>query len=188
MADISLKAAPVLGGVNLDFETSKIVELTDIALVSVAVPQNGEEALSEKLKTSWGISLPDFATSSEAGALRAIPMTQDQFLLAFSPDPNLSEASIRSDLAQVAYTTLQTDAWVILELSGPGAVAALERICPIDLDIGAFKVGASARTTMEHLGACIVRVDVDRFWLMSARSSARSFLHAVETSCRWTAT
>ncbi|MBT8415130.1 MAG: hypothetical protein KJO30_12445, partial [Boseongicola sp.] len=58
---------------------------------------------------------------------------------------------------------------------------------PLDLDPDTFPTGSAARTVMEHLGAMIVRVDDTRFWLMSARSSAMSFLHAVETSCRWTA-
>ena len=35
---------------------------------------------------------------------------------------------------------------------------------------------------MEHMGAIIHREGTDRFLLLSASSSARSFLHAVEAS------
>jgi sarcosine oxidase subunit gamma len=60
----------------------------------------------------------------------------------------------------------------------------LERICPIDLHPQAFAVGAVARTLMDHLNVIILREGGDTFLLMSARSSARSFWHAVETSIR----
>ena len=80
------------------------------------------------------------------------------------------------------YTTDQSDVWVTLELSGAGARRALERICPLDLMPESFGIGAAARTTMEHLGTIIIRNDADSFLLMSASSSAQSFLHALETS------
>lgn len=187
MADFALTALPALGGVDLQFDTCKLTESVDMALISVAVPLNGKDALSEKLKERWGLSIPGSGMTHERNGIRAIPMTQDQFLLMFTPNSAVSEASVQTELDGVAYTTLQTDAWVILELSGSGSHAALERICPIDLDVASFPPGASARTSMEHLGVCIVRLENDRFQLLSARSSAQSFLHAVETSCRWTA-
>jgi sarcosine oxidase subunit gamma len=38
------------------------------------------------------------------------------------------------------------------------------------------------RTVMEHLGVLILRTGDDAFMLLSASSSAKSFLHALETS------
>ena len=46
----------------------------------------------------------------------------------------------------------------------------------------AFVEGAAARTVMEHLGVLILRTGPDAYLLLSASSSAGSFLHAVETS------
>jgi sarcosine oxidase subunit gamma len=37
---------------------------------------------------------------------------------------------------------------------------------------------------MEHLGTIVLRDGTDSFLLLSAHSSAESFLHAVETSIR----
>ena len=187
MADIPLTAAPALGDVNLTFASCVLTERTDIALISVATPHAGYEALAAKIKDVWGLSMPGATSSLNAGAMRAIPLAADQMMLAFTPDGGLSETSVQAELTDVAYTTMQTDAWAIIELSGAGATAALERICPLDLDPQTFPNGAAARTMMEHLGALIIRLEADRFLLMSARSSAQSFLHAVETSCRWTA-
>ena len=73
-----------------------------------------------------------------------------------------------------------------LELAGPGAIAALERICPLDLHDSAFPVGAAGRTTMEHMSAVIIRTGPDTFLLLSASSSGMSFLHALETSLAYT--
>ncbi|MBT8459364.1 MAG: hypothetical protein KJN60_06840 [Boseongicola sp.] len=187
VAEISLSGAPILGDVHHDFGACTLAERTDIALISVAIPKDGRKALSDKLKELWELSVPSAMETRHTNKIRAIPMTVDQFMLAFSSDGTMSETDAQESLADVGYTTLQTDAWVILELKGSGAITALERICPIDLDQSAFPIGSAARTSMEHLGACIVRLEADQFWLMSARSSAQSFYHAVETSCRWTA-
>jgi len=89
---------------------------------------------------------------------------------------------VNAELKGAAYTTDQTDNWVVLALSGPLALAALERLCPIDLHDSSFPIDSSARTVMEHMGAVICRTGEDSFLLMSASSSAASFLHAVETS------
>ena len=40
----------------------------------------------------------------------------------------------------------------------------------------------AARTVMEHLGVLILRTGEDDYLLLSASSSAKSFLHAVEVS------
>ncbi|MDX1786447.1 MAG: sarcosine oxidase subunit gamma, partial [Roseovarius sp.] len=72
-------------------------------------------------------------------------------------------------------------------ISGPGSLAALERICMLDLHPDAFKVNAVARTVMEHMGAIIARTGEDTYLLLSASSSAKSFLHAIELSIENTA-
>ena len=49
----------------------------------------------------------------------------------------------------------------------------------------AFGDGRVARTVMEHLGVIIHRESDGTYLLMSASSSAESFLHAVETSIKY---
>ena len=98
-----------------------------------------------------------------------------------------AEPFVAKKIKGAAYTTDQTDVWTGLEIAGSRARTALERICPIDLHPDSFDVGDAARTTMEHLGTLIIRTDEDTFLLMSGSSSAKSFLHAVETSIQNTA-
>ena len=98
-------------------------------------------------------------------------------------------ASVYADTLEVRYlegmvSARNQNVWVALDISGPKARDALERICPIDLHDDAFAIMDLARTTMEHLGVIILRTDEERWRLLSASSSARSFLHALETSVK----
>ena len=182
MAEITLEAAPILGGADIEIGENRIVERDDLALVSIATPLGGEAALEAALNSGWSLGMPTPTRATQAGETWAIRTTADQLMLVFphaAPDAN---TIVQGKLKGASYTTDQTDVWVVLEISGPDTLAALERLCPIDLHADAFPEGAAARTLMEHMGAMILRLGSERFLLMSASSSAASFLHAVETS------
>ncbi len=187
MADATLIPSLPLGGYSAEIGDCILKERGDLALVSIATPIGGEEAIAKSLNAMWDLDSPAPTTSTVAGEKRLLPMTADQTMLMFPATSEFDESSVSTALSDVAYTTLQTDAWVILEISGEGTLKALERMCSLDLDTNAFPVNACARTSMEHLGVVILRTGEEQFLLLSARSSAKSFLHAVETSCRWTA-
>ena len=183
MADITLTASPALGVMPFVGD-NRIALRDDLALVSIATPLGGEAHLAKALKKGWSLDMPNARQSSDHDDTRAIQTAPDQMLLVFgysSPDAN---AVVQSQLNGAGYTTDQTDTYVVLEVSGPDTRTALERICPIDLHLDAFAIGDVARTSMDHLGTMIVRTGSDTFLMMSARSSARSFLHAIETSFR----
>ena len=186
MPDYTLKAEPVLGGLESDFGKVTLEVISDLSIVSIAVPQGGEKAMSTVLKNSFGVDLPQngSSTTSPDGANRFFGMTPDQiFALSNDDAPDAVEA-IQTKLGDAGYYTLQTDNWVLLRLSGEYARKALERICPIDLHPASFPEGKVVRTVMEHLGATIVYEGESSFLLMSPSSSAKSFLHAVETSIK----
>ena len=176
----SLDAAPVLGAADLTLGENRIVERSDLALVSIATPLGGTDALATALKTGWGLSLPDATLSSVSADARALRTAPDQMLLIFPHGAPDADAMVKEKLGTAGYTTDQTDVWAVLELSGPATLAALERLCP--LDAAAMPRNGAARTVMEHMGAMIIRLGPDRFQVLSASSSAQSFLNAVETS------
>jgi heterotetrameric sarcosine oxidase gamma subunit len=187
VAELKLEAAPILGDAHFSFADSIVVERDDLALVSISTPQGGDATLADALKRGWSLDVPAPKLSTISGDTRAIRTAPDQMMLVFphpTPDAN---AHVQGKLNGAGYTTDQTDAWVVLELSGPQAISALERLCPLDLHDSAFPVNAAGRTSMEHMGALIVRTGNDTYRLMSASSSAQSFLHAVETSIEWVA-
>ena len=111
-------------------------------------------------------------------------LAPDQAFAIFSLATPDAEEMVSKHTKKALYLTDQTDVWSGLEVSGPLALAALERICPIDLHDDAFAIGDAARTVMEYLGVLIIRTDDEAYLLLSASSSAGSFLHMLETSIR----
>ncbi len=186
MPDLTLTAQPPLGGFSHDFGGAKLAEIADHALVSIATPNGGEKKLAAAIKKSYGCALPrpGQSTLAKDGDTRLLGLQRDQMFAFFAHDGDQALAAVANKLGDAGYYTDQSDSWVMLRLSGELSWTALERICPLDLHPDVFAVGDVARTMMEHIGAVILRDGKTDFVLMSARSSARSFLHAVETSIR----
>ena len=177
-----LIATTPLGGFTRHFGDTTLSEVTGLALVSLACPLGGDDALAAGLETGYALTRPTPGTSTVSGETRLIWTAPDQMLLALPHDAPDAAQIVGAAISGSAYVTDQTDNWCALELSGPRARAALERVCPVDLHPHAFALGAAARTVMEHMGALVIRTGEDRFLLLSASSSAGSFLHAVEQS------
>lgn len=205
MADFALAARAPLGGYARSFGAISLAEVAGLALVSAAVPQGGDDAFAKALAAGFGAARPATGAStlgdSTLGAsipgdsisgdsipgdrvgARILGMQPDQLFILFEPpDPDRAAATVAAALGPAGYVTDQSDSWAMLRIAGAGVRAALERICMLDLDDAAFPEGRVARTVMEHLAVIILRDGPDSFLLMSPRSSARSFLHAVELS------
>ena len=183
MADITLSAKSPLDGLDVTVGECRLREV-QLALASVAIPLKGERALAKALKSHFALGMPDAKLTTVAGFARAARTGPDQLMLLLEDQ---SAADVQSALSDVAYVTDQSDNWVQCEISGSGALAALERICPIDLHDASFPEHAYARTVMEHMGAAILRTGPQTWLLMSASSSAKSFAHAVELSMTYSA-
>lgn len=188
MAEYTLEAKSPLAGYAERFGTLHLAERTGFGLVSLAVPLGGDKPAAAALKKAWGLAAPAPGRSVVAkDGTRLIWSGPDQLLALFDHPGHGAEARVAEATGGAFHTTDQSDNWVALSLAGPGARAALERLCPLDLHDDAFPVDAAGRTVMEHMGAFIVREAEDDYLLMSASSSARSFLHAVEHSIHYTA-
>jgi sarcosine oxidase subunit gamma len=188
--EFTLAARSPLDGYEAAFDGVVLREITDAAIVSIAIPLGGETKLQSALKTAFGCGQPPPGKSVLAsdGVTRILGLGRDQMFAVFSHAPPDAEQVIARKLEGAAYTTGQSDAWVMMELTGPRSRTVLERICPIDLHPEIFSQGDVARTHMEHMGAIIVRTGADDYLLLSASSSAHSFLHAMEVSIRNTST
>ncbi|MHA1553771.1 MAG: sarcosine oxidase subunit gamma [Alphaproteobacteria bacterium] len=184
MSDLSLTAQSPLAGYHREFERVQLFEAPDLALVSIATPQGGNEALATAVASAFGASLPTVgqSTVSSDGAIRFMGLQPDQMFALFEHVGDGAEQVIAHRIGATGYTTDQSDGWAALRLTGEAAREALARICMLDLHPDAFAINDVTRTAMEHLGTIICRDGDDSFLLLSARSSARSFLHAVETS------
>lgn len=184
MADYTLISAPPLAGVDQTHGDIRLTAPRDLAIVSVALPLGGEDAALKAIASGYGTALPEVGKSAVAGAARLVRLGADQAFVLFERAEPDAEEVVAGKLGEAAYLTDQTDSWCALDISGPSSRAALERICPLDLHPDAFAVDDAARTVMEHLGTIVIRTGPDSFLLLSASSSAGSFLHAVETSIK----
>ena len=186
MAEFSLQAEPFLGGFQKDYDTVMIKEVTNRAIASLAIPFGGETKAEKAIKSAVTLNLPEvgMSTQSKDGTTTLLRLGKDQLfcLMEGKSDGHAAYVALAKKFADDVYTTDQSDVWVSLTLSGPDSLRTLERICPINLHPDKFAVGAVARTTMEHLGTIIYHNSEAEYALMSASSSARSFLHAIQTS------
>ena len=181
-----LARATVLGGYDQTIDGLRLRERPEFALVSIALPRGREAEARRMIDTAFGLDLPGPGRSASNETHRLIWMDPDQMMLMFEDDAPLAEPEVKGMLEGFCYTTNQTDGWVILSLAGSRVREALSRLCPIDLHEGVFPVGAVARTVMEYMGAVVLRDGRNSFLLLSASSSAGSFLTAVEDSIRFT--
>ncbi len=175
-----------LDNCRMRFQNTLLEEVADLQIASVSCPLGQRARLEDSVRTSWFTELPEpgRSTASADGRVKIFSMAPDQFFVFPAAAPQAAGAFVAETLGSAGYVTDQSDNWVGLRISGELALPALERICPIDLDPAVFPTGAVARTLMEHLGAIIHREGPEQFLLLSASSSACSFLHAVATSLR----
>ena len=195
----SLTAQSPLGGYEMITDGTSLIEVTGLSMVSVA-PLAGSQAafqtaIDKLFKTDKNDSPKPSATMAldQSGKQLCIlmPSAQYQWFLCFDDDGtnpiDAAKTLIGKSLSKQMAMTDQSDSWVILALSGPQSRQTLARICPIDCGVSAMPIGTTARTSMEHLNAIITRRPDDGdhqpcFWLLSARSSATSFLQAITGS------
>ena len=195
----SLTAQSPLGGYKMIVDGTSLIEVTGLSMVSVA-PLAGSQAafqtaIAKLFKTDKSDSPKPSATMAldQSGKQRCIlmPSAQNQWFLCFDDvgtNPiDAAKTLIGKSLSKQMAMTDQSDSWVILALSGPQSRRTFARICPIDCSASAMLIGTTARTSMEHLGAIITRRPDEGdhqpcFWLLSARSSAASFLHTITGS------
>jgi heterotetrameric sarcosine oxidase gamma subunit len=184
--DYTLSARSPLNGYDHDFAGARIAETPGFALVSIATNPANKSTLAVSVKKAFGLALPDGGTSASKGAYTLISSAADQWLLRFAhSDGTDPSVLVRTKLGTGPAVTDQSDNWVQVEVSGPRATETLERICPLDLNEQVFTKGRVGRTSMEHLGTIICKqADDGTFLLMSASSSAQSFLHAIQVSAK----
>jgi len=161
-----------------------IAEVAGRAIVSVSVPAQGENALSRAFADTYKIAVPSVGKSSvsEVGEARLLGLQRDQMFLLFDGLDSDPVRQVASRLGNSAYLTDQSDSWAMIEASGSKLLAAMERLCPVDLDDHVFPIDGVIRTVMEHLAVIIIRKTSDSFLLLSPRSSTMSFLHMLETA------
>ena len=183
MANYQLEPLAAGNAAHHNFEGLSIREITSNTILSCAGNANEISNITSALSNSLQLSWPNIGQCSTASNALCLGLQPDQcFVIIEEGHPNAKEAY--SKLNDVAAVTDQSDGWITIELSGNRTRDVLERICAIDLDANHFTNHSVARTSMEHLNVILVRCDED-FLMLSPRTSAESFLHAVVQSAEF---
>ncbi len=180
-----LQARPALYGLKKQYGSLLVEEITETALVTLAHARENRDAVSATLSSAIGAALPDIGHSSVADdGLTLLGLQQDQTWCVFTHPGGSADRALAARLGETSglYLTDQSDGWCVLSLTGDSVLAVLERLCSLDLHEGEFKVGHVARTAMEHTSVIMLRLGHSHFQLMSPRSSAGSFAHAIDNA------
>tara|TARA_B100000686_G_C16462428_1_gene797838 strand:+ start:255 stop:824 length:570 start_codon:yes stop_codon:yes gene_type:complete len=180
----SLNAVSPLNGYSKTFASIKLSEVTELAIVSITFSLNETSSFKEAFSKYYGNSLPEYGSStlSKDSTFRFMSM-QPGMIFAIYEYVGLEPISVlTSQLGATAFFSDQSDSSFILRLSGKNLHKILERVCAPDLSNKPFPPNSVARTTVDHLNAIILHEKNNNFLFISPRSSARSFLNALETS------
>ncbi len=185
----ALQSLTALDNFSEEMNGISVTEVTDQAIVSMAIPAITNDAFNKVIKKSFKVDRPNIGqfTLSKTNNARFLGLQQDQLFVLFdyAGDRAVEEISAKiNSTDQLAYLSDQSDSWVTLRISGGNCLDALERICPLDIHPSAFPVGSVARTSMEHMATIIIHEAEGSYLLLSLRSFAQSFLHAVTTSIK----
>ena len=180
---VELAAVEACEGLERSIGELTLAAIRDRALVSMAFPVGARDAVSARVLDRLGTALPRIGRC-EGDDPRLIGLQRDQVWCAFEQVEGSADGALAERLGadHGVRLTDQSGGWVQLRLSGAGTIAVLERLCPLDLHERTMPVGSCARTVMEHLGTVLVRDGPEDFELLTARSSAQSFAHALENA------
>jgi sarcosine oxidase subunit gamma len=156
-------------------------EATPPEVLALSAGTGGERALADTVRTLLAADLPAPLTATFAGSTTLLWTQPGQWLA-------LGEAGLTKRFArapaQAARVIDVTGGRAVVAVSGPNAVAALQKLLPLDLDARAFAVGAAASTMAAYLTVQVWRTGPDAFALAVGRSFAdslwRALLHAGE--------
>lgn len=135
-------------------------------MTSLAPYKEQRAALSDALHAAHGVAFPQPNRMTSQHNAHALWFGRDMALL-IGPEPDTS-------LAAHAALTDQSDAWAVVDLSGPGVDEVLARLVPVDLRPQVFRRGHTARTLIGHMSASVTRTGPESFRLMVFRSMIKT--------------
>jgi methylglutamate dehydrogenase subunit D len=150
---------------------------TDLAFASVAAKRGKLDGLKLAVSTTYGVALPAGPRRVSNGVFAFAGVGPDQWIAsAEGAEANGFAARLRGRIGLFAAVTDQSDARLVLLLSGPRVREVLAKGIPVDLHPKAFKPGDVANTIVAHIGVQLDMLDDSpTYQLATPRSTAGSF-------------
>jgi heterotetrameric sarcosine oxidase gamma subunit len=152
-----------------------VVERPDIAFASVIAKRGKRDALAAAVDTAFGIPLPNGPRRAGKSGVTFAGIGPDQWLASAEGTEGLA-AKLRARIGPFAAVSDQSDARLVLHLSGPRVRDVLVKGVPVDLHRKAFRPGDVAVTQVAYIGVQIDMLDdAPTYQLAASRSMAGGF-------------
>src|SRR5436190_5251690 len=126
-----------------------IEERTDLAFASVIAKRGKRFALVNAVNTAFGVALPDGPRRATRGSVTFAGTGPDQWIASAEGSEAAGfAAKVRARIGPFAAVSDQSDARLVLRLSGPRVRDVLAKGVPVDLHSKAFKPGDVACTVV----------------------------------------
>lgn len=168
--------------VMVEVAGTKITEMVDIALASIAARYGHEADCQNALAKMIGAPAPDVGKISGSGRpggdVAAFWTGPDQWFVQ-APFGEYEEiaALCAAEFGPSASVVELTDGWCRFALAGPDMRRVLSLLCAID--IRGLAPGDASRTVIEHVGCFVLCTAPDEVHILGPRSSAGSLHHAL---------
>ena len=152
-------------------------ECSDLAFASVIAKRGKRFALVNAVNTAFGVALPDGPRRAARGSVTFAGTGPDRWMAsAEGSDAAGFAAKVRARIGPFAAVSDQSDARLVVRLSGPRVREVLAKGVPIDLHPKAFRPGDVACTMVGHITTQIDMLDdAPAYQLAVPRSMAGSF-------------
>ncbi len=160
-----------------EFDGLSIKGLSDFEIVSLAIAKKQNTAFSKAFKRHFSTNLPLPGHWSETLTGKVLWTGQDQYFLFNDGIDECLDEKLADSFGDKAYTTLQTDGWANLQVSGAGIHDVFERFIPLDLRN--WKTGQGTRCSAHHIALLILKTNQSSYELYTPQSSSASFLEAL---------
>lgn len=165
MADLAIRNRP-LAGVHGGSASVRLTPAGAAHRISLRAHEDDVSALSASL---W-VMLPTAPkTSASSGSRTALWLGPDEWLVIDEgQEGGLMQAAAASGAVHSATDVSHRNTAILID--GPGAAAALNGGCPLDLSLKAFPVAACARTLFGKIEVVLLRTGNENFRLECWRS------------------
>ena len=163
-----LPKSAAYGLTPIKVSNTEIIENDMLTLTSISASIGKSNKLSEQLKKSHGMALPNKGRATGRDGARALWFGQHALLVGPKPDKKLTEFGILTD---------QSDAWVVLRMSGDLVEDTLMRLSPVDVRFKTFKSGDVVRTGLLHINVTLHRIGPNTIDVYGFRSMAKTLCH-----------
>lgn len=145
----------------------------------------GGAAAARRIGKAFGVMLPEAALqAAEQGERAALWLGPDEWLLLAPPEDGLAQRLEAGLAGEPGCVVDISHRQIALEVGGPGAAAALNAGCPLDLDLAAFPAGRCTRTVLAKADVVLWRRGPERFHLECWRSFAPYVLAVLDQAAQ----